>query len=70
MNSRRSTRPSSARPQRYSQPMLVDQLSYLASNLDAADQPPGRDAMERYDELRGQLDEILKRLSDAGVAGG
>ena len=54
---------------RYTQPMLVDQLSYLASNLDSADQPPGRDAVERYAELRGQLDDILKRLSDAGVAG-
>ena len=49
--------------------MLVDQISYLYSNLDTADQPPGRDAAVRYEELRGQLDDVLRRLSDAGVAG-
>jgi len=57
------------RPMRYSRPMLVDQISYLYSNLDTADQPPGLDAAVRYEELRGQLDDVLKRLSDAGVAG-
>ena len=54
---------------RYSRPMLVDQLSYLASNLDTADQPPGQDARNRYDELRGQLDDFLTRLEAAGVGG-
>ena len=54
-------------PVRYSQPMLVDQIGYLASNLDSADQPPGRDARERYEELRGQLDGVLARLAAAGV---
>ena len=57
------------RPVRYSQPMLLDQLGYLASNLDTADQPPGRDARERYAELRGQLDDLLSRLAAAGVGG-
>ena len=56
------------RPVRYSQPMLVDQLRYLYSNLDSADQPPGADARQRYAELREQLDGVLARLDAAGVA--
>ena len=56
-------------PMRYSQPMLVDQISYLAGNLDSADQPPGQDAIERYAELRAQLDDVLSRLDAAGVGG-
>ena len=36
---------------RYSQPMLVDQLSYLYSNLNRADQKPGQDAVNRYEFL-------------------
>ena len=55
-------------PVRYSQPMLVDQLRYLYSNLDSADQPPGADARQRYAELRAQLDGLLARLAAAGVA--
>ena len=35
----------------YPTPMLLDQLSYLASMLEGADQRPGRDAYERLDEL-------------------
>ena len=49
-------------PRRYSQPMLIDQLSYLYSNLDRADQRPGADAVERYESLRNQLDEQVERL--------
>ncbi len=56
-------------PIRYSQPMLVDQISYLAGNLDSADQPPGQDARNRYAELRGQLDDIQGRLEAAGAGG-
>ncbi len=56
-------------PIRYTQPMLVDQISYLAGNLDSADQPPGQDAIERYAELRAQLDHVLSRLDAAGVGG-
>ncbi len=55
-------------PIRYSRPMLADQIAYLAGNLDTADQPPGRDAVERYEELRGQLDDVLARLAAAGVS--
>jgi len=51
-------------PRRYSQPMLIDQLDYLYSNLDRADQRPGRDAIERYEEPSRQLDEQIARLDD------
>jgi len=44
---------------RYSQPMLIDQLLYLYRALDVADQAPGREAEERYGDLRRALDEQL-----------
>jgi photosystem II stability/assembly factor-like uncharacterized protein len=40
---------------RYPEPMLIAQLSYLYSNLDRADQEPGRDAYERFAELDALL---------------
>jgi photosystem II stability/assembly factor-like uncharacterized protein len=39
----------------YMQPMLVDQISYLYSMLDDADQAPGGDALARYQELNAQF---------------
>lgn len=39
----------------YMQPMLADQLRYLYNMLGDADQLPGRDAYDRFDELRAQL---------------
>jgi hypothetical protein len=39
----------------YPQPMLINQLSYLSSMLNRADQKPGRDAYVRLDELNQQL---------------
>jgi len=36
---------------RYMKPMLIDQLSYLYSMLVRADQLPGQDAFDRYNEL-------------------
>jgi len=39
----------------YPQPKLVDQLSYLSSMLNRADQKPGRDAYMRFDELNHEL---------------
>ncbi|UCE43180.1 MAG: hypothetical protein JSV17_01965 [Candidatus Aminicenantes bacterium] len=39
----------------YPQPMLIDQLSYLSSMLNRADQKPGRDAYVRFDELNQEL---------------
>jgi photosystem II stability/assembly factor-like uncharacterized protein len=35
----------------YPQPMLLDQISYLYSMINSADQRPGKDAFSRYDEL-------------------
>ena len=49
-------------PVRYSRPMLVDQLSYLYSNLDTADQRPGKDAVDRYQELRTALETHVAAL--------
>jgi hypothetical protein len=51
-----------AAPVRYSRPMIVDQIEYLYENLDTADQKPGRDAYERYEELLTQLQEQIERL--------
>jgi hypothetical protein len=53
----------------YPQPMLVDQLSYLSSMLNRADQKPGRDAYVRFDELDQELSiyvsEVNKILGDS-----
>ncbi|MEL7122452.1 MAG: hypothetical protein AAFO07_23605, partial [Bacteroidota bacterium] len=43
---------------RYMQPMLNAQLSYLASMIDRADQRPGKDAFDRYDELKNKFEEL------------
>jgi hypothetical protein len=43
---------------RYMRPMLLDQLRYLASMLDRADQKPGKDAYERYEELKKWLENL------------
>jgi photosystem II stability/assembly factor-like uncharacterized protein len=52
---------------RYPTPMLVDQISYLNSMLNRADQKPGKDAYDRFEELSDllnnysvELDKILK----------
>jgi hypothetical protein len=47
---------------RYTQPMLIDQITYLYRMISAADQRPGRDAFVRYDELRKELDAVLAEL--------
>ncbi len=41
---------------RYMQPQLVAQLSYLYSMLGRADQKPGKDAYERFEELKQWMD--------------
>ncbi len=46
----------------YPQPMLIDQISYLGSMLDRADQKPGRDAYVRLDELRSILQKVLEAM--------
>ncbi len=47
----------------YPTPMLIDQISYLAGMLDRADQRPGKDAWERYEELNKELERIIAAVS-------
>jgi hypothetical protein len=49
-------------PVRYDMPMVADQLQYLNGMINRADQKLGRDAFERYDELRAALDSIVSDL--------
>ena len=44
---------------RYMTPMIIDQISYLMSMLDRADQLPGQDAYLRFEELAARLN-VLK----------
>jgi hypothetical protein len=57
----------------YPQPMLADQLEYLYSMLQSADQKPGRDAYERLDVLKvelethkSRLERLLRTIADEG----
>jgi hypothetical protein len=49
-------------PGRYAQPMLLDQLEYLYSNLIRADQRPGADAYDRYEELNKTFKELNAKI--------
>jgi Mor family transcriptional regulator len=51
----------------YPQPMLVDQLSNIARMIDRADQKPGRDAVQRYDDLMKELAAIKAEMSRVGI---
>ncbi|MFQ5568444.1 MAG: hypothetical protein ACE5G0_02140 [Rhodothermales bacterium] len=46
----------------YPPPMLIAQLQYLSGMTSRADQRPGKDAYDRYAELRSQLDRVLGEL--------
>jgi hypothetical protein len=48
----------------YMTPMILDQLRYLGSMLDRADQRPGKDAYDRYNELEGRLKKVLLEYND------
>jgi len=48
---------------RYMTPMIIDQLRYLYSMLDRADQMPGKDATERYQELKLKVDNLKSQNS-------
>ena len=55
---------------RYMTPVLLGQISYLRGVIDQADQKPGRDAVQRYAELKtwyNKLAESWKKLE--GQAG-
>ncbi|MBD3616353.1 MAG: hypothetical protein HUJ22_07250 [Gracilimonas sp.] len=43
----------------YQKPVLIDQMEYLYRMTTSADQRPGDDAYERFDELNNRLQEIL-----------
>ena len=45
-------------PGTYMQPMLQSQTGYLNSMLGRADQMPGKDAYERYEELKKWLENL------------
>jgi hypothetical protein len=50
-------------PIRYSQPKLVDQLTYLYGMTTRADQRVGRDAVARYRELEGELKKVEAKVA-------
>lgn len=52
---------------RYGQPGLQQQISYLAGMTTRADQKIGQDAIDRYKELRKELDAVKARASKVGV---
>jgi photosystem II stability/assembly factor-like uncharacterized protein len=49
--------------QAYAQPMLISQIGYLNGIVTRGDNRPHRDAFERYEELRAQLDDIRSQLA-------
>jgi len=46
----------------YMQPMLADQISYLHSMLNRADQIPGKDAYDRFEELSKMFEKVADSL--------
>ncbi len=44
---------------RYQQPMIVDQIRYLSFMIDRADQMPGKDAFDRFEELKSSIENLL-----------
>ncbi|OEK04704.1 WD40/YVTN/BNR-like repeat-containing protein [Roseivirga misakiensis] len=49
-------------PGTYMQPMLSAQTSYLNSMISRADQQPGKDAYDRFEELKSKFQEIKKEF--------
>jgi hypothetical protein len=52
-------------PIRYSQPGLQTHVSYLYSETNSTDQKVGRDAIERYEVLRRDIDAVIAELNAA-----
>src|SRR5207253_6576449 len=50
-------------PIRYSKPELQTHITYLYSMTNVTDQKIGQDAIDRYNELRKELDQRLKELN-------
>ena len=49
-------------PGTYRQPMLSAQTGYLNGMLSRADQQPGKDAYDRFEELKAQFEAIKKEF--------
>jgi hypothetical protein len=49
----------------YPQPMLIDQFTAVARMLGQADQKPGRDAYERFDDLVKELEAVQAEAAKA-----
>ena len=49
-------------PVRYGKPGLQAHITYLASMTTGADQKVGRDALERYDVLRKEFDQLRSEV--------
>lgn len=52
----------------YMQPMLIDQVRYLGFMLRGADQAPGKDALDRYEVLAAQLEQLHQATHAQGSA--
>jgi photosystem II stability/assembly factor-like uncharacterized protein len=48
----------------YPQPMLISQLDYLSGMISRADQPPGRDAYQRLEQLRSEVARAAAALAE------
>ena len=48
----------------YPQPMLTRQLSYLYNMINTADQAPGKEAEDRYEELSNHLQRITASIAE------
>ena len=57
-------------PIRYSQPGLQTHINYLAGMTSRVDQKVGRDAFERYEVLRAELDALTAEVNRLLGAGG
>jgi photosystem II stability/assembly factor-like uncharacterized protein len=53
--------------QAYAQPMLAAQVSYLNGIVSRGDNRPHRDAFDRYEELRREVDRIREELNETGA---
>jgi hypothetical protein len=42
--------------------MLIQQINYLYGATTRADQHPGDDALDRYEELRAEMDGVIESL--------
>ena len=48
----------------YQRPVLIDQLNYLRGTLDQSDQRPGKDALDRFDELKEMAEKVFREFQD------